>query len=497
MACHETHFNSNASLSIDDFQSLVVEDMVIDASSLKENYARLVKSDRDTTAQDRHLRAYYSGGGSPLWITRNGVSAQADTLLLYINKVGEMGFSREKFRASQIEKDLQRMRNLEFSVDEDINVVLPRLDYNLTKAYLRYAIGQRYGFVEPSRTFNRLDRDENDSLRRNFRQLYALKTERATDAVYNDFLAAIVEDKVPEILRLAQPKDALYDVLKAKLPASAGAERSRILANMERCRWRHNMSLHGASKYVIVNIPSYHLSCVDGDDVLEMKIVCGSRKTKTPLLSSNISRMDLNPQWVMPFSVVKNEIAPHAGDADYFAHRNYFIKEKATGKRVDPEEITYEDLRSGGYKVIQEGGEGNALGRIIFRFANDFSIYLHDTSTKSTFGRVDRSASHGCIRVEKPFELAQFLLKDKDEALLEKIKYSMTVHTRVPADADDNDPAYRVDKSKILHSKQVEPQIPLLITYQTMILEPGKHLCEYGDVYGYDAVINHILLEYQ
>ena len=84
-------------------------------------------------------------------------------------------------------------------------------------------------------------------------------------------------------------------------------------------------------------------------------------------------------------------------------------------------------LLSGAYKVVQRGGEGNALGRIVFRFPNNFSVYLHDTSSREAFSRFDRGVSHGCIRVEKPLELAVFLLQDKEEALIDKLIYSTTV----------------------------------------------------------------------
>lgn len=496
-ACHETHFNSNSNASLSEFEQLAQDDMRIDMSVLHRNLLRMVRSDDVVLYMDNRTKAYYSDGGSPLWIDRNGLNPQADTLLKYINKVSELGFSDDRFRVSQIEKDIQRMRSFDFTDDHDINLVVARLDYNLTKAYLRYAVGQRYGFIDPAKVFNNLDEEEIDSLHSRFRQLYDMKTERAGSEVCKRLLGAIAEGSVGDILRDAQPTDALYNRLKSMLPNAKGAERNRILANMERCRWRHDMSFNGASKYVLVNIPSYHLLCVDGEDVQEMKMVCGSRKTKTPLLSSNITRMDLNPQWIMPFSVVKNEIAPHAGDVDYFVRRNYFIKEKKSGQRVSPEMVTYDDFRSGAYSVIQEGGEGNALGRIIFRFPNNHAIYLHDTSTKSAFGRADRSVSHGCIRVERPFDLARFLLKDKDEKLLEKIEYSMTVHTRVPADCESSEAKPNIDKSKILHSKQVEPQIPVLITYQTMIIEPRGQLRSYDDVYGYDAVISQILSNLQ
>lgn len=494
-ACHETRFNSNANLSLQAYESLSSPDLKLDATAISEKLSALARADHDSLCQHRFLHSFYADGNAPVWIGRDGVSPYADTLLLYIKDVDGIGFSPERFGCSQIERDLQRMREYSFSPQHDINTVVARLDYNLTKAYLALLNGQRYGFINPSYTFNHLDVDPEDTLHVSYRQLYALRNKHASTEQCISDLQAIRSGKVPELLRNAEPQTTFYTRLKGMLHNAQGAERTRILVNMERARWQQQ-NLGDASKYVLVNIPSYHLLAVNGDDVMTMKIVCGSRKTKTPLLCSRITHMNVNPEWVMPWSIVKNDIAPHAGDAEYFHSRHYVIKEKSTGHHVDPEMLTYADIRSGSYKVIQEGGEGNALGRIIFRFPNDFAIYLHDTSTRSTFSRADRSASHGCIRVERPFDLAAFLLKDKDEKLLEKIRYSMSIRTHVPDD-EEGDVGNHIDKSKLLSYVKVEPNIPVLITYQTLMLMPDGTMQTNADVYGYDTVINRQLQRYQ
>ena len=139
-------------------------------------------------------------------------------------------------------------------------------------------------------------------------------------------------------------------------------------------------------------------------------------------------------------------------------------------------------LASGKYGVVQRGGKGNALGRIIFRFDNNFSVYLHDTSSRGVFEKEDRGVSHGCVRVEKPFELAKFLLKDKNEKLLGRIEYSMT------ADSLNI-------RGKVVGSVKVEPQVPLFITYYTLYPFAGG-MANYPDVYGFDEVIYAVLKKY-
>ena len=143
-------------------------------------------------------------------------------------------------------------------------------------------------------------------------------------------------------------------------------------------------------------------------------------------------------------------------------------------------------LQSGKYSVVQEGGAGNSLGRIIFRFDNNFSVYLHDTSTPAFFAREDRSVSHGCVRVEKPFDLAVFLLDKDDTTTRDKIKYSMEANLS-PSKKQTGENRPKLDRSKLINSVKIEPPIPLFITYYTLFPSPSGLLVEYSDVYGYDG----------
>ena len=109
------------------------------------------------------------------------------------------------------------------------------------------------------------------------------------------------------------------------------------------------------------------------------------------------------------------------------------------------------------WSIVQEGGEGNSLGRIIFRFDNNFSIFVHDTSSRGVFNRQTRSVSHGCIRVEKPYELACYMLRDKDPEMAEKIQYSM--------------------------------EVDIFIVYYTLFPVPEGDIKSFPDVYEYDSII--------
>ena len=349
---------------------------------------------------------------------------------------------------------------------------------------------QNFGFMNPSFVFNRLDTlapNPYDSIKRpvRFRGLFDVKMAHADDAFYQKAMQMVRCDSVASFLKEVQPKNPFYYQLLEKLKAGGlgKAMKIKILCNMERCRWRQYDNPWQHEKYVVVNIPSFHLMAIDHQDTLSMRIGCGASKTKTPILNSHIKRMELNPQWFVPRSIVLHDMIHRVGNHGYFRARNYYVREVATGKEVDLNRVTRSMLISGAYGIAQRGGKGNALGRIIFRFDNNFSVFLHDTNSKGVFGQEDRGVSHGCIRIEKPYDFAVFLLADKNEKLKEKIYYSMT------ADSLAN-------KKLVVNNVKVNPQVPLFITYYTLYPLAGGRIADYSDVYGFDAVIFDMLRRY-
>lgn len=243
----------------------------------------------------------------------------------------------------------------------------------------------------------------------------------------------------------------------------------------------------------MVNVPAFMLTAVDGETTMQMRVGLGAVSTKTPLLVSDISRMDLNPQWIIPRSIIRNSVVRHIGDSAYFARNHYIVRERSTGKTVSWPHFTSDMLLSPAYSVVQKGGEGNSLGRIVFRFPNSFSVYLHDTSSRGFFRRAVRAVSHGCVRVERPYDLAVFLLADKDPSVKAKIQYSMTAMLARDGEAQ----ADTLKRRMVIRSKSLDPVVPLFITYYTLYPDPQGHMCEYADIYGYDAVINRYLNNYR
>lgn len=300
-------------------------------------------------------------------------------------------------------------------------------------------------------------------------------------------------------MKAVQPVSPLYARLLKRLhQVDVGRyEKAKILCNIERCRWRLKDYPQRYKKYVLVNIPSFKLCAVDGDSVLEMRVGCGTFETKTPLLYSQIKRMDINPQWIIPRSIVKKSIIKHVGDKNYFESRGYLIKNIHTGEEIDLDKASLGMLENREFAVIQRGGKGNSLGRIVFRFDNDFSVYLHDTPSRDFFSREDRGVSHGCIRVQKPFELAKFILGNANDELIRKIAYSIQADISIHRDDKNKSlPIDTLNRKLLIRTCYVMPKVPLFIIYFTIYPDKNGVLTFYDDVYGYDQVIYRQLKNY-
>ncbi len=497
VACHEKGSIERPLPTSETVSQLAEQSYRLDNSKIRKQLDLLARADRDSLVADSRTRRYYRDGGNLLWIDRFGVDKRADSLLAYLNTVEEMGFSKRVFVVGQIERDLQRIRTLDVDTGiRDVNRVMARLEYNLTKAFLRYTAGQHFGFTNPKQIFNNLDIREQDSVRTTYRGLFDIPVKRPPKDFYSTALRKVYNDSVSIFLRESQPQNALYARLIKHFKGKnlSETDRVRLLCNIERSRWRQNDYPQNHRKYVLVNVPSYHLDAVEGDSVLTMRMACGTLDTKTPLLNSHIMRMDVNPQWIIPRSIIKKEVIGHAGNPDYFERHRYFILKRSSGRRVDPASVSAGMLLNPDYFVIQEGGEGNSLGRVVFRFNNNFSIFIHDTSSKWAFDRGSRSVSHGCIRVQKPFELAVFLLDKKDKTLIDKINYSMQADLSKPKEGEEK--RTRVDYRRLVNSVKVNPNVPLFITYYTLYPDVTGKMQTYADVYGYDKVLYQYLRDF-
>ena len=464
----------------------------LDTMQMSQHMDQVLKADTFRWAADKAVRKCYTDKqhfeDMPLWFTRMGVTAEADTLLAHLrSEVPHNGLDTMAFFVPQIAEDLSIVRSLAFdSLGISINEVLPRLDYHLSKAFVRYTAGMRYGFVKPDRLLNRLYMKPDSS---EFAHLFDYEI-KAPD--YEEAVQKLSADDRISFLLSSQPSGRIYKSLQERLMASSTQnERRKLALNMERCRWKVNHP-DEAERTVVVNIPAQQLWAICPDSVLNMRICCGATKTKTPLLISQISYVQVNPEWVIPFNIIKTDVARHGGDSAYFARNRYDVTDRNTGDTLNPIHVSADQLSSGRLRVSQKGGAGNSLGRIVFRFQNNFSVYLHDTNNRGAFKRDSRLLSHGCIRVEKPFELACFLMPKMDERIQDQLRISMDIPPLTEWGLDylkehvDDPQPYR-----LVSYRKVSPPVPVYLIYYTAYPNPETGFVEqWPDVYGYDAAIS-------
>jgi len=230
--------------------------------------------------------------------------------------------------------------------------------------------------------------------------------------------------------------------LKA-LNTSAEARARQIELNLERMRWIYR---NLGQRYIIVNIADFTLNVIENNRaILSMRVVVGKPFWHTPVFSGKMTYIVLNPSWNVPKSIALEETIPKIRkDPDYLTKHNMKIlkgwSENAEG--VDPNTINWSslDVKNFKYRFRQDPGPKNPLGRIKFMFPNEFGVYLHDTPSKRLFSKSVRSFSHGCIRLEKPLDLGEYVLKgDPDwtrEKMLAEIETGKEQIVRLPEPVD-------------------------------------------------------------
>ena len=222
-----------------------------------------------------------------------------------------------------------------------------------------------------------------------------------------------------------------------------------MLVNMERLRW---VSEQTAPDLVLVNIPEFKLRVFDaGNMVLDMDVVVGKAATRTVIFNDTISTIVLSPTWTVPPGIMRRDVLP--------------------AMRKDPNYLQKNNMEIvGGSKdfpiVRQRPGPNNAMGLVKFLFPNSYSIYLHDTPAKSFFQREQRAFSNGCIRISKPRELAEFLLRNDPDWSTERIATTM-----------------RGGRETFIRLKEKRP---VAITYFTAWVDEQDQLNFREDVYGHD-----------
>jgi murein L,D-transpeptidase YcbB/YkuD len=473
--------------------------------------ARVLQSLVATDAS-AHVRNFYGPAGYRLVWTRNGrPTPQATALIALFESAETKGLRSTDYGAGQWTARVSDLTG---------DAAQARFDYAMTATLVRYANDVRSGRMNPEREADSLSFPNlvNRAATGDAAAIVASIEPQSTD--YRRLVAALASyrriaaadtDPLPVVTKVvggddyaALPQLAAELRLYGDLPADAKVEGTKyqgaivdavkhfqsrhgldgdgIIAKgtftqlntpasqrvqqieiaLERMRW--TPAINGPA--IIVNIPEFKLRAV-GETELTMRVVVGKAAGhKTPVFDGEMKHVVFRPYWSVPPSIQRNELAPKL-TAAYAARNNYQIVDDS-GRVLGVTDENVRRVRNGSLQVRQKPGTSNALGLVKFLFPNDYNVYLHSTPQQALFDRTRRDFSHGCVRVEDPVALAEWVLREKPEWNAAKIRAAIN------------------GKQDDMYVKLDEP-LTVKITYQTVVPRANGDVYFFDDIYGHDA----------
>lgn len=346
---------------------------------------------------------------------------------------------------------------LEVGVDNDrVKVLRDRLNFEVSIPELDNAIKTDTLLLPP--------KESNDSLE--FEQKVVIDTFFSPTVFDTTLRKAVIEFQFKN--GLATDGIVGNNTIK-HLNVSLAERVEQILVNLERWRWLPNDL---GEQYLLVNIPAYQLFVYENsnDLMFQKKVMVGKTYHRTPVFSEQMQYLDLNPYWTVPYSIASKEILPKLKrNASYLDRNNMALF--SGNRKINPYSVDWANVSRSTfrYTIRQNPSAKNALGIVKFMFPNQYNIYLHDTPSKSLFVKTKRAYSHGCIRLEKPLELAEYLLKDNPKWTPNKIKKS-------------------IEKGKNKRVHLTKP-LPIYILYFTTWVDKEDNLRFQPDVYSRDKAV--------
>ncbi|MBB6498528.1 L,D-transpeptidase family protein [Pedobacter cryoconitis] len=423
----------------------------------QEEFKRILFTKFSGSVYLEQINAFYKENNyKPVLIRKFFPDRQLLIFAGYLMNTGRHGLDPELFSAGVIKKKLDSIYSINNLTIPDTSQNITELEFSVANALISYSKALQFGFTNPAKVY----------------------------AHYTSVNLIPDSNYIPQVLKVSNLKDYLENLqpngiqYKALQNALSSVEQSAavnkdiqyqtIVVNMERLRWKDRPA---GEKIVVVNIADFSLDVIDKRKVvLHMKVCVGeSGERETPQLSSQIYSVQVNPIWNIPQSIAKNETSKQAAeDRYYLANNNINVYQK--GKLIaNPESIDWSEVDVSSYSFKQQPGGKNALGKIKFLFNNSSSIYLHDTPVQSAFRKKIRAVSHGCVRVEKPMELAYALFGKVEK--YEQVKRAM-------------DSGYPRAKYIGLPKK-----IPIWLTYYTAWSDDKGKIQFCRDIYGLDSVL--------
>ncbi|CAN5379800.1 murein L,D-transpeptidase [soil metagenome] len=291
----------------------------------------------------------------------------------------------------------------------------------------------------------------------------------------SDEINAVFDEELVESIERFQSRHGIQvdgvlgpnTIEKMNIPVEEKIE--KIMFSLE--SWR-NLPDELGEKYIFVNIPEFRLQAYENKkELLNIRIVVGDQYDggETPTFNDSIEFLIFNPYWNIPHSIVLDQILPNAReDINYLERGNYEIVNEF-GHEAEIFPVTEENLNKveeGDLLVRQKPGSNNSMGQVKFMFPNQYAIYLHDTPEDKLFDQHERTFSNGCIRVQKPEELSEFLFKDNASGNWTKQEINAII---------ENDEWKQVN---------LEEKIPVYIIYWTAFVEEDGTVNFRENIYG-------------
>ena len=329
--------------------------------------------------------------------------------------------------------------------------------------------------------------------------------------IYTAELASLIK-KLQEKYSLTPDGIMGYKTYKV-INASPKDNIDQVKANMERQRW---FTRPNEGTYVYINLPVYEVAMHWEDSVKTMRVCIGKnlpdnydalvkeytdsgwlyklpKNLETPQIASKITYMVINPTWTIPYSIIRNEMWWRlVRDPAYLSREGYKVfrgKTEVNGDTIQWSKVNRNRIP---YRIVQNPGPKNSLGTVKYMFNNPFSIYLHDTPSKSAFNKTQRAVSHGCVRLQDPILFGEYLTQNSKEYDADDFRIMMGYPPRDPErlkDYDPTDSTAAIQKLEETTIVRLEKPMPLYLDYRTVYYDREWKLHFCYDIYDQNKLI--------
>jgi murein L,D-transpeptidase YcbB/YkuD len=390
---------------------------------------------------------YESRNNLPAWIDGDQASPRLGALLDALKQSEDHGLDPARYGVDGFQQIVAQAEANKHRIDIER---VPEIDTRLTFAYLQYAAELLGWSGNPKAIHTNWIRANN-------------KADLA-----GQLAKAVSSNQVRETLEELAPTHPQYKGLQTALARerqNPTGHLDQIRMNLVRWRW---MPRDLGDRYVFVNVPAYQMQVMEGEKpVLAMRVIVGDPKHQTPLFSDEMTTIVFSPNWNVPESIIRKEMLPKLVDDPGYLQRQNIQVVGTSGQVLDEDAVDwYDESALARLHFRQEPGPNNALGLVKFQFPNEFDVYMHDTPQDALFNKDRRALSHGCIRLENPVALAQYVLRDNPQWTPEKITVAMNAGEE--------------------HGVPLKEHLPVHIGYFTAWVNPDGSVTYTDDPYNLD-----------